>query len=259
MAQSNKGREADARIDYGGASIRIIEEEDHAGAELGPDQQAGGCDDHDSGELHTKNRQTVRVYLAGPMRGYPRYNFDRFAEAAHMLRSEGYEVASPAEHDLEEGFDPDLPLADQDWDLHASMRWDLARVLECDWVGLLEGWENSEGVALELAVARWAGKGIFTVADMITVEPPPESITQEAHRLVNGPRQGSYGHPIHDFTRTGKMWGAILGCDPIPPHLVGLCMVAVKISREVNLHKRDNLVDMAGYAETVSLVREYRD
>ena len=53
------------------------------------------------------------------------------------------------------------------------------------------------------------------------------------------------------------MWGAILGLpDPVPADLVALCLIAVKISREVNAPKRDNIVDMAGYAETLSLIRE---
>lgn len=83
-----------------------------------------------------------------------------------------------------------------------------------------------------------------------------ETILEEAQRLVHGPRQQSYGHPFDDFSRTGRLWGAILGCDPIPPDLVALCLVAVKISREVNAPKRDNRVDMAGYAETLDLVRQ---
>lgn len=49
------------------------------------------------------------------------------------------------------------------------------------------------------------------------------------------------------------MWGAILGVE-VTPVQVGLCMIALKISRECNMHKRDNLTDIAGYAETVNLV-----
>jgi hypothetical protein len=33
-------------------------------------------------------------------------------------------------------------------------------------------------------------------------------------------------------------------------------MVAVKLSREVNKHKRDNLTDAAGYAECASMVAD---
>ena len=52
------------------------------------------------------------------------------------------------------------------------------------------------------------------------------------------------------------MWSAILGQE-VTPAQVGLCMIAVKVSRECHKPKRDNLVDIAGYAETVRMVREY--
>lgn len=80
-----------------------------------------------------------------------------------------------------------------------------------------------------------------------------------AEELVHGDRQAAYGHPLDDFTRTGRLWGAILGLEgDVPPELVGLCLAAVKIAREVNRHGEDNLVDLAGYAETVRLVHEER-
>lgn len=82
------------------------------------------------------------------------------------------------------------------------------------------------------------------------------SVIEEAAALVHGARQEAYGHPYDDFSRTGRLWGAILGIPDVPPHLVALCMAAVKISREVNAPKRDNLVDLAGYAEALALVRE---
>jgi len=82
------------------------------------------------------------------------------------------------------------------------------------------------------------------------------SVIEEAIGLVHGARQESYGHPYDDFSRTGRMWGAILGIPDVAPDKVGLCLAAVKISREVNAPKRDNLVDLAGYAETVALIRE---
>jgi hypothetical protein len=86
-----------------------------------------------------------------------------------------------------------------------------------------------------------------------------ETILEEAQRLVLGDRGESYGHPIEDFTRTGQIWGAILGTDPVPPEKVALMMIGVKISREVNASKRDNRTDIAGYAQTLQMVRERQE
>lgn len=80
-----------------------------------------------------------------------------------------------------------------------------------------------------------------------------ESVLLEAEGLVHGDRNADYGHPLDDFSRTAAIWTAILG-HPVSPEQVGLCMCAVKISRQCNRPKRDNLVDLAGYAETVSMV-----
>jgi len=86
-----------------------------------------------------------------------------------------------------------------------------------------------------------------------------DTILQEAQRLVHGDRQAAYGHPLDDFTRTGRMWAAILGVPNVTAEQVGLCMAAVKLSRQCNLPKRDNMVDAAGYAETVQMCVEERE
>ena len=78
-----------------------------------------------------------------------------------------------------------------------------------------------------------------------------ETILQEAQRLVHGDRGDSYGHPIDDFTRTGRLWAAILGIPEVTPVQVGLCMAAMKISRQCNKAKRDNMTDLAGDRKSV--------
>lgn len=85
-----------------------------------------------------------------------------------------------------------------------------------------------------------------------------ESILDEAKRIVHGDRGENYGHPFEDFSRTAQIWSAILGID-VDPEQVALCMVGVKISREVNRPKRDNIVDGAGYFETLDMVKRERE
>jgi hypothetical protein len=81
-----------------------------------------------------------------------------------------------------------------------------------------------------------------------------ESPALEADRLVHGERQESYGHPLDNFSQTGRMWGALLGIPDVPAELVALMMVAVKLSRETHAPKRDNRVDGHGYLLTYDMV-----
>lgn len=43
----------------------------------------------------------MRIYLAGPMRGYAEFNFPAFHAAAARLREQGHTVFNPAERDIE--------------------------------------------------------------------------------------------------------------------------------------------------------------
>lgn len=76
---------------------------------------------------------------------------------------------------------------------------------------------------------------------------PPETIAQEAHRLVHGPRRNSYGHPADDYARTVGAFNALTGRDLTIGDGI-LFMQLVKLSRQRHTPKRDNLVDLAGYA-----------
>lgn len=197
----------------------------------------------------------MKIYLSGPMKNTgPEFNFPAFDAAAARFRGLGWEVVNPAELDRTQGYDPA-------WPSETYMRRDLPELVHCDAIALLPDWRRSAGANKELAVARMCG---LLVLDAETTKMlQPESILQEAHRLVHGPRGDDYDHPHRDFSRTGRMWGAILdewrssGPDAVPPQLVALCMVALKISREVHKPKRDNRVDGAGYLETEDMVLDY--
>jgi len=135
----------------------------------------------------------LTIYIAGPMRGIALYNFPAFDAAAEKLRDNGHTVISPAELDINIGFDPsDLP-PDFDWgtvpdhfDLEECLMRDVEAVCHADAIYLLTGWEDSSGARMEKAVAEFLGlKVIYQDEPVVETEPAvmPKGETAAAVRV----------------------------------------------------------------------------
>lgn len=105
-----------------------------------------------------------KVYIAGPMRGIPEFNFPAFDHAADVLERLGAVVFSPAQRDRDEdGFDPKGLTGHEDlsllgFDLRHALAEDVAYVArEADLVVLLDGWDDSSGALAEASVAIAVG------------------------------------------------------------------------------------------------------
>lgn len=88
-----------------------------------------------------------RVYLAGPMRGYPKFNYPEFNNVAAVLRGQGYFVFNPAEAAPSKG----STLAQY---LMVDLQWIASHA---DMIVLLEGWSKSAGAKVEKALAEYLG------------------------------------------------------------------------------------------------------
>lgn len=96
------------------------------------------------------------LYLSGPMRGRPLFNFPAFHEATAFLREKGYEVFSPAEMDEEDGFDPASAVFTTEG-LRKALKRDTETIFKVDAVAVLPGWEASRGARLEVELALMIG------------------------------------------------------------------------------------------------------
>lgn len=91
-----------------------------------------------------------RLYIAGPMTGYPEFNFPAFNAAAATMRAEGWHVENPAEHGIVDG---------AEWGDY--LRYDIGRLATCEAIMLLPGWSRSKGAGLEVTIARQLGMPIM--------------------------------------------------------------------------------------------------
>ena len=100
--------------------------------------------------------------------------------------------------------------------------------------------------------------GSITV-DSVNTSPQPEEISErasvlrEAESLITGDRNVSYGSPTQNFKNIAALWTtryahklkdgeAFTGSD------VADAMILLKVARNIAQPKRDNAVDLAGYA-----------
>lgn len=101
----------------------------------------------------------MRLYVSGPITGYPEHNKPMFDAVADKLRGAGHEVLNPhdvctiiGEHDCLGPCNPSEALLP--WEDY--LRADLSAMLQqADGLAMLPGWENSRGALLErhLAIA----------------------------------------------------------------------------------------------------------
>lgn len=114
------------------------------------------------------------IYLSGPMRDQPRYNFDAFEAAAKDLRSKGWNVISPHEMDIEVGFNPDNDVPDEEF-FNAAMKRDVLAIVEAaDAIAMLPGWLRSTGSMAEAWLAKWKHIPIYEYPSMREI--PREAI-----------------------------------------------------------------------------------
>jgi hypothetical protein len=132
------------------------------GGKVGPrnpgDDEGLGCLDslyHDWSS-NGRPKEITKLYIAGPMSGYPGNNYDAFNQAAEVLRHVGgFEVVNPAEFGADGGHYVDL------------IRKDLELMLPCHGVALLEHWWESVGARNEVNVAGMLKMPVRTVGEWV--------------------------------------------------------------------------------------------
>ncbi len=121
-------------------------------------------EEHDILALPPATPRPVTAYIAGPMTGKPALNFPAFHAAAAHYRALGYAVSSPAEIN---GGDGELAatavMTEAEYIEHYRrvMRKDIAALIMCDKIIMLDGWTASRGATLEHHIAVTLGMEVL--------------------------------------------------------------------------------------------------
>src|SRR3546814_17034143 len=98
------------------------------------------------------------IYIAGPMSGYPEWNYPAFFRAEYTLEREGWDVKNPARKDEEMGYDdPEakktgdtaLSISQGIFNFREAFEWDIKQNLQGDAINMLKGWVASQGACAE--------------------------------------------------------------------------------------------------------------
>lgn len=150
----------------------------------------------------------MKIYIAGPMSGYPGFNIPAFDSAAEYLRKEGFEVVSPAEVDgtttraallkSPDGNHDDLP-KDESWSFYLARDFRILADEGIEAIVCLPGWQQSKGARLEVAVGKELGIPQFDIEEYDPIIGFPGEVERAYHRSANPEMYDAEGRFIrHD-------------------------------------------------------------
>ena len=105
-----------------------------------------GLDRFERFDADEEIRRVTRLYIAGPMTGYPDWNYPAFHATEDLLREFGYEdIVNPAK------------LSSIDEPRSVCMRKAIEGLITCNTIVLLPFWFDSKGASLEFVIAKELG------------------------------------------------------------------------------------------------------
>lgn len=121
---------------------------------------SGNCVDSQFHDPYSDGRpgEVKRLYVSGPMSGYPDCNYPAFRVAAERLRAAGYDVVDPA--------DCSLPGRVHYVDF---LKEDVRNLLTCEGVATLDRWWESAGARCEVTVAGTVRMPVRSVEDWLSM------------------------------------------------------------------------------------------
>ena len=98
------------------------------------------------------------IYISGPMTGYPNFNREAFTKAKIRLIGQGKEVVSPVLLEQDDEGRTWKPLQKK---YSYYLKISLSKMLSCNAIVMLPGWEQSKGAKVERYLAEALGYKIY--------------------------------------------------------------------------------------------------
>lgn len=222
------------------------------------------------------------IYLAcpysSPKSEIREFRYQEVCKVAASLMKQGFLVFSPIAHShYITLFFGKNAISFDFW-----REFDLRMLGYCDelWILKLDGWEESVGIKAEIEFAKSLGKRVvyfmpnedfilgakkLETAKTVIIPRKPlgQELFEEVSQIINFDRQGSYGKPEDSFGSIARRWTEYIHNTFLHGQVtklnakdVAFMMMELKMARESNKHKRDNILDLFGYA---ALLEEMKD
>lgn len=152
-----------------------------------------------------------KVYIAGPMRGLPQFNFPAFYKAEAMLDLWGLDALNPARMDIKDNkatFNHNMNrssggdvIAENTFTIEDAFTRDFQAIIAADAVMVLPGWKQSQGANREVAFSTSIGKPVYLYDEekplnLDTSEPLEIQIDLQCYEA--GQPQPGKGIPVSD-------------------------------------------------------------
>ena len=111
--------------------------------------------------------KSLRIFIAGPMRGYEKYNFPKFDAIEKCLKDNGIDCVNPGRISRkfkEKDVNSDIAVHNKMVDMQQEAE------RTCNAILLLNGWQWSKGVALEVKTAAELGMQFLLESDIAHIQ-----------------------------------------------------------------------------------------
>ena len=113
----------------------------------------------------------MKLYIAGPMSGYPEHNMPAFDTAKQLLAGFGIDCVSPADITRDAGIAYTQDGTSTPQQYADFMRKDIPQLMMCDGVFVLDNWSESKGAKFEVQLAQLIGLPIYRKTAKGGIEP----------------------------------------------------------------------------------------